>query len=242
MAPTGLTFHQSDGVRKGGPGDVALRVLSVIAFSEVSPAVQHLQDRSTGPNIEEGQGTRGFRTLFRVATQDAEPGMTTRAQGRDPKRAWRRLRENPDYVADWRASAGRTVREAPPHAFRGQTEADLTAARWNLLAWEDPRHPQWAELFWADVTMVEARVAEAGEHVWRRLLRRAGATFTGLRLLDGAVVLKVWRGRETGQIRVIDGAVFDPAHSGLEVAMRQGVRARSGWVRVESLGRIVFRR
>ena len=168
--------------------------------------------------------------------------MTTRALGRDAERAWRRLRENPDYVADWRASAGRTVREAPPHAIRRQTDADLKAARWNLLAWEDPRHPQWAELFWVDVAMVEARAAEPGEHAWRRLLHRVGATFTGLRLLDGALVLKVWRGRETGQIRVVDGAAFDPVHRGLEVVIRRGVRARSGWARVESLGGIVFRR
>ena len=168
--------------------------------------------------------------------------MTTKALGRGPERAWRRLRQSPDYVADWHASAGPTVREAPPHAFRRQTEADLTAARWNLLAWEDPRHPQWAELFRADVAMVEARVAEPGAHAWRRLLRSAGATFSGLRLLDGALVLKVWRGRETGQIRVLDGAAFDPAHSGLAVAMRQGVRGRRGWVRVESLDGIVFGR
>ena len=168
--------------------------------------------------------------------------MTTKGEGRDPGRAWRRLRENPDYVADWRASAGPTVREAPPHAFRRQTQADLKAARWNLLAWENPWHPQWAELFWAGVAIVEARVAEPGEHAWPRLRRRAGATFTDLRLLDGALVLKVWRGHETGQIRVIDGAAFDPAHSGLEVAMRQGVCTRSGWVLVGSLDGIVFRR
>ena len=31
--------------------------------------------------------------------------------------------ENPDYVADWRLHAGPTVREAPPHVFRRQTEA-----------------------------------------------------------------------------------------------------------------------
>ncbi|MDE2992071.1 MAG: hypothetical protein OXU21_13585 [Chloroflexota bacterium] len=168
--------------------------------------------------------------------------MTTNAQGRDPQRAWRRLRENPDYVADWRASAGPTVREAPPYAFRRQTEADLKAARWNLLAWEDPHHPQWAELFWADVAVVEARVAEAGEHGWPCLLLRAGAAFTGLRLLDGALVLKVRRRRETGQIRVIDGGAFDPALSGLEVARRQVERAHRGWVRIESLDGIVFGR
>ena len=166
--------------------------------------------------------------------------MTTRAQRRDPEWAWKRLRENPNYFAGWRALAGPTIREAPPYAFRRQTEADLKAARWNLLAWEDPRHPQWAELFWANVAMVEARVAGAGEYAWRFLLREAGATFTGLRLLDGALVLKVWRGREAGQIRVIDGTAFDPAHSGLEVELPKGVGARSRWARVESLRRTVF--
>ena len=192
--------------------------------------------------LREVKARTGVMGYLVVARRDAGPGMTTRAEGREPERVWRRLRENPDYVADWRASAGPTFREAPPYAFRRQTEADRKAVRWNLLAWEDPRHPLWAELFWAHVAMVEARVAEPGEHAWPRLLRRAGATFTGLRLLDGALVLKVWRGHETGQIRVFDGAAFDPAHSGLEVAMRQGVRARSGWVLVNSLDGIVFRR
>ena len=171
--------------------------------------------------------------------------MAAGAEDRDPGRAWRRLMENPDYVADWRAHAGPTVREAPPHVFRRQTEADLKAARWNLLAWEDPLRPQWAAPVWADVPMVEARVAEpgpSGRHSWRRLLRRAGARYSGLRLLDGTLVLmKVSRGRETGQIAVIDGAAFDPALSGLEVRMRQGEGARGGWVRLKSLERIVFR-
>ena len=168
--------------------------------------------------------------------------MTSRALGGDRERGWRRLRENPDYVADWRENAAPTVREAPPHAFRRQTQADLEAARWNLLAWEDPHHLQWAELFWTDVAMVEARVAEPGAHAWRCLVLRAGATFTGLRLLDGALVLKVWRGHETAQLRIIDGAAFDPARSGLEVAVREAVGARRRWVRVESLGRDVFDR
>ena len=52
--------------------------------------------------------------------------------------------------------------------------------------------------------MVEARVAEPGpyaRHSWRRLLRRAGATFAGLRLLDGTLVLKVSRGPRDGADR-----------------------------------------
>ena len=92
------------------------------------------------------------------------------------------------------------------------------------------------------MAMVEARVAVSGKHGWPHLLRRAGATFTGPRLLDGALVLKVSRGRETGQLRALDGAAFDPALSGLEVAVREGVGARSGWRHVESLEGIVFGR
>ena len=169
--------------------------------------------------------------------------MARRAKGRDPERGWRRLMDSPDYVADWRAHAGPTVREAPPYVFRRQTEADMKAARWNLLAWEDPRNPQWAEFFGTDVAMVDARVAKPGpygRHSWRRLVRRAGATFSGLRLLDGTVVLRVSRGGEIGQLKVRDGAAFDPALSGLEVAMRHGGCSPGGWVLVESLDSIVF--
>ena len=37
VAPTGLVFHHPDGSRDGGPGDVAVRVLSAVAFPEVWP-------------------------------------------------------------------------------------------------------------------------------------------------------------------------------------------------------------
>jgi len=170
--------------------------------------------------------------------------MSAVAEGREPGEAWRRLMKNPDYVADWRAYAGPTVREPPPHVIRRQTEADLTAARWKLLAREDPHKPQWAVPFWADGATVEARVAEPGRdprHSWPRLLGRAEARFAGLRLLDGRLVLKVSRDRETGQVEVIDGAALDPALSGLEVRSRQAGHARGRWVRLRSLRPIVFR-
>ncbi len=164
--------------------------------------------------------------------------MTTGPEDRDPRRAWKRLRENPDYVADWRASAGPTVREPPPFVFRRQTEADLEAARWNLLAWENPRQPQWAELFQTDVTTVEARVAAPGPYPWTRLVLEAGARYSGLRLLDGALVLKVRRGRATRQVRVADGGAFDPTLNGLKGAMRRGAGGRRRWVLVGSLDEI----
>ena len=112
--------------------------------------------------------------------------------------------------------------------------------RWNLLAWEDSHHTQWAVLFRTDVETVEARVAAPGPHPWRRLVPGAGARYSGLRLLDGALVLKVRQGRETGQIRVVDGAAFDPALSGLEAAMRRG--ARGSRALMKSLDGIVLHR
>ena len=93
-----------------GCPQAAHREANRIASGSAHP---HLQGCWPGADIEGGQGARGWRTLFLAAAREAEPGMTTRAEGRDPERAWRRLRENPDYVADWRASAGPTVREAP---------------------------------------------------------------------------------------------------------------------------------
>ena len=196
-----------------------------------------------GSGIAEDREKSGRQQWPAVSARDGAAEMAARAKGRNREREWRRLTENPDYVADWRANAGRVLIEPPPHVFRRQTEADLEAARWNLMAWVDPRHPQWATPFWLDMPTVQARVAEAGprgEHSWRKLLCRAGATFCGLRLLDGALALRVSRGRQAGQIRVVDGAGFDPASSGLEAASATGRRARAGWRRIECLETVVF--
>ena len=53
--------------------------------------------------------------------------------------AWRIRKRHPDYREQWLAAAGRTGRaEGGPVPVRTQTEADLEAAPWGLLAWEDP--------------------------------------------------------------------------------------------------------
>ena len=65
-----------------------------------------------------------------------------RAAGRE---AWQSLRSNPDYRAGWKAHAGAApVLEPAPFPMRVQSEADLMALRWGLLAWEVAgglRHP-----------------------------------------------------------------------------------------------------
>ena len=63
-----------------------------------------------------------------MARRTAQAGALRASDGaavRDAMRAWRRLRSNSHYVADWRAHAGPVALEAPPYPLRTQTRADL---------------------------------------------------------------------------------------------------------------------
>ena len=186
--------------------------------------------------------------MYRVANaavQVVKSGTNEGVKVHDGRRAWRLLRSNPDYVADWRANGGLVVQEAPPFPLRRQTEADLKAARWNLLAWEAPWLKGHAMPFWADVPMFEGRSLDVGESTEGALFRvviTSRATFMGLRLRDGGLVINVARGRKAVQIRVADGGAFDPARSGLEIAVPVDAFRPTEWVRVESLDATIFAR
>ena len=67
------------------------------------------------------------------------------------------------------------------------------------------------------------------------IVNKSRAKFTGLRLPDGTLIVKVSRGRRTEQIRVMDGEAFDPARSGLRIRMEFDVFPPSGMERVENL-------
>ena len=139
---------------------------------------------------------------------------------RGPLGDWHALRSNPDYKADWRANGGApAVVESAGLALRVQTEADLEAARWGLLAWEDPRERSKFKPFWIDEKMLMAAVVEPGDPVGI-LARATGMNVSGLRLLDGALVLKVKRGRRVEQIRVLEGEPFDLECTALELQIR----------------------
>ena len=129
------------------------------------------------------------------------------------------LRSNPDYRTEWKALASAApVLEPAPFPLRVQSEADLVALRWGLLAWEDPRVRNRMTPFWSDVPMLIAKAVdpEGGDcRAIRDLVRESGAAFTGLRLHDGTVVLKAERRRRVEQVRVNNSEVFDPAGSGL---------------------------
>ena len=180
-----------------------------------------------------------------LSARAVEQGAIEGACAHEAVPSWRELRSNPDYVADWRANAGPVALEAPPFPLRRQTEADLEAARWDLLAWEAPWLKGHGAPFWAEVTMIEGRALDVGDctgRTLRRVVVRPGVTFWGLWLRGGALVLKVFQGRESVQISVADGEAFTPARSGLAIAVRSDTSRRRSWVRVERLDGTIFAR
>ena len=127
--------------------------------------------------------------------------------------AWRILKRHPRYREAWQGAGGRSARlEGEPVPVRRQTEADLEAAPWGLLAWEDPLAEDGpASPFWADAPMAAGLPGRRETPPFAVLVRSQGGTLSGLRLLDGALILKVERNGAAGQVRIEDGAAFDPA-------------------------------
>ena len=110
--------------------------------------------------------------------------------------------------------------EPAPFPLRAQTEADLDAAEWGLLAWEDPDGDGSGSPFWAEAPALEAIPWPSTPEPVAALGRQPGWDLSGLRLLDGGVVLKVECGASAVQLRipgpsvpgtgVPGGAGFDP--------------------------------
>ena len=112
---------------------------------------------------------------------------------RVPAGDWHALRSDSSYKADWLAHGGApAVVEGAGFALRAQTEADLEDARWGLLAWKDPRERSRFRPFWIDEKMLMAVIMKPGDPVGR-MARATGMSVSGLRLLDGALVIKVRR-------------------------------------------------
>ena len=129
--------------------------------------------------------------------------------------AWRILKRHPCYREAWLAAADRSARlEGEPVPIRRQTEADLEAAPWGLLAWEDPLDEDGpASPFWADAPMAEGMQGRRETPSFAALVRSQGGGVSGLLLRDGGMILKVERNGMAGQVRIEDGAAFDPAGS-----------------------------
>ena len=140
--------------------------------------------------------------------------------GGDGALAWSVLRCSRDYRKAWRRHAGSPgFEDGAPFPVRVPTGADRAAeAQWGLLAWEDPDGHA-ASAFFAGTRMLDGE-GSASAPPLLPLLAQAGAAVEGLRLGDGALVLKVEKAGHAVQVRVTDSA---PLLAG------GGVRLRLDW-------------
>ena len=139
--------------------------------------------------------------------------------------AWRMLRLVGEYREAWarHAAAGSPPALEPgPFRIRVQTEADLEAARFELLAWEDPHDAEGpSSPFWRQDGMPEGFV-RPGTPLPAEMAGE-GAAIEGLRLLCGDLVVRIeWRGAAV-QIRILDAARF-PDDCGIAVTHGFGLR------------------
>ena len=105
--------------------------------------------------------------------------------------AWACLRRARDYRAAWSRHAARPAYEhGTPFPIRIRSEADRIAERdWSLLAFEDPDGDA-VSAFFRDAPMLEGE-GSASATPLMPMLDAARAHLEGLRLDDGALVLKV---------------------------------------------------
>ena len=146
--------------------------------------------------------------------------MAKAAEIRGPVGDWHALRADPGYRADWqKRGVAASVVESGGFMLRAQTEADLDAARWGLLAWEDPRERSGFKPFWIDEGMLEGSVVEPDGSAPSLMeeARATGISVSGLRLLDGALVLKFRRWRRVEQVRVSEGGSLDMERAALQL-------------------------
>ncbi len=150
-------------------------------------------------------------------------------------------------AAQWRQDGGvgngvaASFVESSGFPLRIQSEADLKAARWGLLAWEDPRTRSRFSPFWVDDKMVRALAVKPEESApaVAVLARETGVSFTGLRVRDGSLVLKAKRGGRVEQFRNIDGDSFDFDLTGLEVGHPFGVSPPTAMPRITNLAAMI---
>ena len=130
--------------------------------------------------------------------------------------AWQALRVRADYLAAWAARADRAAPpqlEPSPFPVRIQSAADLEAARWGLLAWQDPEADD--SPFWSEAPALGCALAR-NEPPLLGLAEKSGSKVTGLRLACGALALKIERGYRAVQLR-LEGAAAFPEGGGVQL-------------------------
>ena len=132
--------------------------------------------------------------------------------------AWRILRLVGDYGEAWanHAATGPPPEVEPgPIRIRVQAEADMEAARFGLLAWEDPHDADGPVApFWRQDGMPAGFLDPEAPPL--AVAAGAGSRVEGLRLLDGDLVVRIERGGAAVQVRIRDAAPF-PDDGGIAV-------------------------
>ncbi len=131
--------------------------------------------------------------------------------------AWRMLRLVGEYREAWaqHAAGPSPAPEPGPFRIRVQKEADLEAARFELLAWEDPHDASGPGApFWRQDGMPAGFLDPEAPPL--AVAAGAGSRLEGLRLLGGDLVVRIERRGAAVQVRVRDAAPF-PDDGGIAV-------------------------
>ncbi len=155
--------------------------------------------------------------------------MARRVGGWDAVRAWRFIRASKAYRNAWKRRRPQPgLPERGPFPVRLQTSADLAAMAWGMAAWEDPHAALPLAPFWARAGAIEGRVTHDTPPLVR-LAAEGGATLSGLRLADGALLLRIERPGVSVAVRLPAGTVF-PEDGGLRLVLeREVARIEDVW-------------
>ena len=156
-----------------------------------------------------------------MGTRDRKRAATETGDG---ARAWLFLRRIEAYEAAWQARAGLPAAFEPgPFPIRIQTAADHEAARFDLLAWADPRDADGpASPFRVQQGMVEAVLDPEAEPPVS-LVAAGGGAVQGLRLTGGGLVLKIECAGAVVQVRLRAPGPF-PENGAIEIRHGFGLR------------------
>ena len=136
-------------------------------------------------------------------------------------RGWQFLRRNPEFHEVWEACAReRPVYEDAPFPIRRQSDAERGIGRFGLFGVEDPFAVDGpASPFWSVAAMLEVEPVSGEGRGLAAAARAAGTALAGLRLADGALILKLERGGRALQLRIAAGEAFHPVRDSVKTTL-----------------------